>query len=509
MNAFDLVVEGGSVIDGNSGSEPTLADVGVKNGLIAAVGDLSGRARAETIDATSRVVTPGFIDTHTHIEIAALRNHPDRFAAISQGVTTTFVGADGFGWVGLAPNERERWWQDTAAIYGSVPEPVPAWERPEEFLAELRAASPQSVIPLVPHGNVRASVMGDKPGPADASERKAMRTVVESWMTAGAVGIATGLDYLPARYATTDELVDLVEVVASNGGAYASHIRLLDSGRADAWREAAEIGRRAGVGVRIAHERLDEEGGALLDEVSEIAEVTVDSYVYPAGCTSLAFHVPAEMLADGAVALSERLAADGDLRNRLAEHLQSRMTGNPGQEAIIAATTSGENEGRTLSSLAQERGVTVGEVAVELLRDEMPSALLVYIWQNADAVWDATVARTMNDPRTFISSDGVYLGSSAHPRGFGTFPRILGELARDKRVVSLSQAIHKMTGRPADAYALRDRGRVAEGLRADLVVFDPDRVGSAANVEQPRQSPVGIDAVLVEGKKTTQGAITQ
>lgn len=501
MTEFDVVISGGRVVDGTVDAEPTRADVGIIGESIAEIGDLSERARKTTVDAADRIVSPGFIDTHTHIEMASLSGHNDGLAAVEQGVTTTFVGADGFGWVGLPEEERRRWWEDTAAIYGRPPEPIPAWESPDEFLAELREASAHSVVPLVPHGNVRAAVMGASDQPAGPAEIARMRSIIESWMDAGAVGMASGLDYLPGRWATTDEMVAMCEIVSARGGVYASHVRNNDLGRADGWREAAEIGQRAQIPVRIAHERLDELGAELLAEVSSIADITLDSYLYPAGCTSLAFHVPKEALADGVGALSARIAADSRFASELAAHLQARMTGNPGQQALIAATTSGRYEGQTLSALAEQQGITVGEVAVQLLRDEMPCALLVYVWQSADATWDETVARTVNDPHTLIASDGVYLGSCAHPRGFGTYPRIIGDLSRDTSTVSLGRVIHKMSGKPAEAYGLTDRGVVAVGRRADLVVFDQATIGSAATTANPRVAPTGIDHVFVAGRR--------
>ena len=473
MSELDLVVSNATVIDGRRDAVPTPADVGIAGGIIEAVGELSLSSRRVTFDAGGRVVAPGFIDTHTHVEMASINRHPDRFAPLSQGVTTTFTGADGFGWVGLPDQSRHRWWEDTAAIYGPLPQRLPRWDTPSEFLTQLRGSSLTDVVPLVPHNNVRAAVMGDSPAKADRSELSLMRSIVEAWLEAGAVGFATGLDYMPGRYSDTDELVELIGPVAERGGVYASHIRLLDAGRADAWAEAADIGRRSGVGVRIAHERLDEDGMALLDQVSGIADVTIDSYLYPAGCTSLAFHVPPELQADGVVELSRRLDNDGGLADTLAAHLQERLTGGIDKEVIVAGTTSGRHEGRTLSSLAEEVGTDVGSVAVELLRTEMPCAVLIYAWQAPDVSWDVIMKRTLGDRRTLVASDGVYLGSGAHPRGFGTFPRVLGSLSRDKGLVSLPEAIHKMTGKPAEVYGLTDRGILAPGRRADIVGSRP------------------------------------
>lgn len=499
MSQMDLVVASGTVIDGSADAMPYVADVGVIDGMIAEIGDLSERARGATIDASGRVVAPGFIDTHTHVEIASLRGNPDRFAPLRQGVTTTFTGADGFGWVGLDAANRLRAWEDTAAIYGTPVDPLPAWDHPADFVSDLREASPTRVVPMVPHGNIRFAVMGDDPRPAGTAELEAMRDLIDEWMDAGAVGLASGLDYLPGRYAGTDELIGLCTHVASRGGVYGSHLRLHDKGRRDAWKEIAEIGRASGVRIRIAHERIDEEAATVLDETAAGNDLTFDTYLYPAGCTSLAFHVPAEHLADGIVAFSERLRNDEALASDLAVFLQEKMAGRPGQRALIAATTSGQYEGRALDELAADWGMTVGEVAVELLRTELPAALLVYVWQAADDSWSDTVKRTLADDHSIIASDGVYLGSHPHPRGFGTFARVLGTLARDNGMVTLQRAVHKMSGKPAEAYGLTDRGVIAKGRKADLVVFDPQTVNGTDDYGNPRQVPRGIELVLIGG----------
>jgi N-acyl-D-aspartate/D-glutamate deacylase len=238
----------------------------------------------------------------------------------------------------------------------------------------------------------------------------------------------------------------------------------------------------------------------LLDQVGEIADVTIDSYLYPAGCTSLAFHVPPDMLANGVTALSSSLKRDDELADRLAAHLEARLTGGLDKKVIVAGTTTGSHEGRTLASMADDLGTGVGSVAVELLKDEMPCAVLIYAWQAPDVSWDVIMKRTLGDERTFIASDGVYLGSKAHPRGFGTFPRVLGALSRDKGLISLSAAVHKMSGKPAQSYGLSDRGIIEPGRRADIVVFDPETVAGNEDYDNPRTPPRGIEMVLVGGR---------
>lgn len=500
MSGFDTVISNGLVIDGTAAATPRADDVGIVDGRIAQVGDLSRKERRHTLDAAGRVVAPGFIDTHTHAEIAALAGGPDRFAPVAQGVTTMLSGADGFGWVGLEGEEQARWWRETMSIYGTLSDPPGRWAEPSEFVEQLRSASIPDVIPMIPHNNVRAVVMGPETRAAGPDDMKKMHEIVDSWLEAGAVGMASGLDYLPGRYSDTDELVELCEHVAEAGGVYASHLRLIDSGRAGAWREAGEIGHRAGLPIRIAHERLDEEGAALLDELSGDVDVTIDSYLYPAGCTSLAFHVPPDLAGEGVDALIDRLRSDPEVAASLADHLRPRLDGGEGRQVIVAGTSSGRHEGRTLAAIAEEAGKDVGVVGVELLISEAPAALLIYAWQAADATWDQIMRRTLEDPRSMIASDGIYFGGHAHPRGFGTFPRVLGQLVRDKGLVGLGTAVHKMSGKPAEAYGLSDRGVIEPGRRADLVVFDPVLVSGSEDFDRPRRPPIGIETVLIQGE---------
>lgn len=501
MTDFDLVVEAATIIDGSESATPYVADIGITGGRIADVGHLASRSRRSTLDASGRVAAPGFIDTHTHVEMASLQGSPDRFAPLKQGITTTLTGADGFGWVGLDATARRRQWDDLSFAYGAPLEPLPEWNRPEEYMRDMRAASPTQVVHMAPHGNIRAAVMGDHPGPASPAERQAMGELVRAWMDAGAVGLATGLDYLPGRYADTDEIVELCSRIVDRGGVYASHLRLQDLGWADAWREIGEIGHRTGIPIRIAHSRLNDEGTALLAEISPGNDLTFDTYLYPAGCTSIAFHVPPQHLRHGIAAFAERLKTDDTLAAEIAVHLQDKIAGQPGQRALVAATASGRHEGWSLDEIANERGGTVGEAAVELMRTELPIALLVYVWQEADDSWTTTVRRTLNDEHSIIASDGVYIGSHPHPRGFGAFARVLGTYVREANMVALPTAIHKMTGKPAQAYGLTDRGRVDPGLRADLVVFDPETVAGTDDFQRPRTEPNGVDLVLIAGQR--------
>ncbi|MFP5333673.1 MAG: amidohydrolase family protein, partial [Acidimicrobiia bacterium] len=410
---------------------------------------------------------------------------------------------DGFGWVGLDPRVESRWWDDTAAIYGVQPPPLPGFTTPAAFRDALAAASPTRIVLMAPHGNIRGAVMGDEVGRPTRHQMAEMHQVLEAWLDAGAVGMASGLDYLPGRNAGTDEVVELCERVTRHGGVYASHLRLHDLGREGAWEEIGEIGRRSGVPIRIAHERLDDDAVGFIDRTAEDNDLRFDTYLYPAGCTSLAFHVPAQYLREGIVAFARRLATDSRLAAELASFLETRIAGRPGQRVLVAATTSGAHEGRWLDDLAAEWGLTVGRATVRLMIEELPAALVVYVWQAEDTGWDATVRRTVAEERSIVATDGIYVGTHPHPRGFGAFPRVLGTLVRDQKLLDLPHAIHKMTGAPAAAYGLNDRGIIAEGLLADIVVFDPFDVAGPGDYEHPRRQPIGIRRVLVGGREPT------
>jgi len=525
---FDTLILNATVVDGSKGPKAVFEDaaVGIRSGRIAAVdraADLSRATAREAIDAAGKVVAPGFIDVHIHSEIALISgDESDRYGALKQGVTTHLLAPDGFGWTGLSPDRAKELWQYTLFCYGkphtlaelfSVGCDAPAraargraaafpgWVSPEEYLALFPGRTPANVVPQAPHCAIRLAAMGWEPRPAEASELETMRRETRAWMEAGAVGIALGLDYQPSASSDTRELVELCKVVREYGGIYAAHVRYLGLGRPGAWRETMEIGEKAGIPVHISHEFVTDETAPLLEEAEKRCDLTFESYVYPAGCTHLTLTLPLWAQAGGPEAVRRRLK-DKEARRRMAEALEealrARLAG--GGDAVFAANQTGRYIGMGIAEAARLAGKGLGEFALEMLEEEDPYALMIYHHEGGEERHRRMVRDTYAHPRMIVASDGVYHGARPHPRAWGCFARALRLAVRELGVLSLGEAVHKMSGFPAERFGIKDRGFVREGYGADLVIFDPDAVRDEATWEEPRREPAGIERVMVNGE---------
>lgn len=495
---FDLLIRNGTVVDG-SGAPRRPADVGIAGDRIVAVDDLAGATAATTIDATGKVVAPGFIDVHVHSEVALLdTENPYRFGSTLQGVTTHLLAPDGFGWAPLPPGRARELWQSTLFAHGEADLTLD-WPTVESYLSLFPGRTPVNVVPQVPHCAVRMAVMGWDARPATAAELDRMKAIVREWMEAGAVCLNLGLDYQPSAFADTRELIELSRVAREYDGIYAAHVRYSDLGREAAWRETFEIGREAEIPVHISHENVDDVTEPLLEEAERCCDLTFESYLYPAGCTHLAMMLPIWAQAGGPEAILARVR-DPELRGRLRDHLQAALTANPRARAVVAANQSGRYIGRSLDEIAEAEGLPIGDLAITMLEEEHPYALMVYHRGLDDAERREAVCRTVSHPRMMVASDGMYHGPSAHPRGYGCFAQVLRLAVRELGAVSLEEAVHKMSGFPAERFRIKDRGLLRAGYGADVVIFDPERVADRATWEEPRLEPEGIDRVIVNGQ---------
>lgn len=496
---FDLLVRGGTIVDG-SGGPGFAGDVGVRGDRVVAVGSLPDATAATVIEASGRIVSPGFIDAHPHSE-TALRGNGDIRGAVLQGVTSHLTGPDGFGWAPLPAGRGAELWRSTAFAYGQ-PDFAPDWPTIDAYLDGFSGTVPINVIPMAPHQPIRFAVMGWDPRRPDAAEMEQMRRLTRDWMEAGAVGLNTGLDYQPAANADTDELVELARVVAEYGGVYAAHIRYNAIGKPAAYRESIAIGQRAGIPIRLSHESVDAETGPLLEEARTAGvDIGIDWYLYPAGSSHLLVWLAPEEQLGGFEATVRRLRDDPAHRTRIGAAIERQIaqTAATGGREYFSHTRTGRHIGRSISEIAAERGKGVGETAVELIVEESPDAVLVFRRGTSEADFDALARRTLAHPAFMVASDGLYHGALPHPRGYGCFAQVLGTFVRDRAFVSLERAVHLMSGLPAARFGIRDRGRIAEGLAADLVVFDPATVASRATWDEPRGTAVGVDAVVVNG----------
>lgn len=504
---FDVIIRGGTVIDG-SGAPGRPADVALRGDRIVAIeapGSLDPAAAnaTTTIDATGRVVAPGFIDVHTHTEIALPQEGAQgRLANVLQGVTTIMTAPDGMGWAPLPAAKARELWPST--IFATGPGNFDfEWDTVEKFLSIFKGRVPENVVPMAPHNGIRFAAMGWEPRLATADELAAMKRALREWMDAGAVGLNTGLDYQPGANSDTNELLELCRVVTEYGGMYASHMRYSGAGLAGAVRETMRLSRETGIPVSIAHYNNDGESADLLEEADREggADYSFESYMYPAGSTHFLMSLPLPDQVGGPDALQERMK-DPAYRDRLLGQIDLNLDRPQTSKAraYFSDTRTGRFIGQTIPEAAESMGISMPEFVRILVAEELPEALLVYHRGFTDEEFGPTVAATIQHPRMMVASDGIAHGKLPHPRGAGTFARVLRYQVRELKAVSLETAINKMTGFVADRYRLTDIGRLAVGKRADVVIFDPETAGDRSTWEQPRLEPVGIDAVLVNGQ---------
>ncbi|MXY50398.1 MAG: D-aminoacylase [Gemmatimonadetes bacterium] len=492
--AFDVVIRGGEVIDGTGRTDRYHADVGIQNGRVAGIGDLSDAETARTIDAVGHVVCPGFIDVHVHSENSLLGGR-DQMGGLRQGVTTHLLAPDGFGWAGLSSEEALPLWHYTQFAYGEPLEPVD-WPTIESYLDLFPGRSPANVYPQVPHCAVRVKAMGWDPGAPTPDQLKVMEAETRAWMEAGAGCLCLGLDYQPSANAPFEELVALCKVALEYDGIYAAHLRYQILGRERAWQEIIDLHRTSGIPVHVSHERVDGMTGPILEQaVKDGVDITFESYLYPAGMTHITMQLPMWVQSGSPDEVLERMRQP-DTRRKALEHLKST---NLADRQYIGYTRSGRFAGMTLGEAARSVNKSNKEFAYDLVLDEDGIQAFVMFWPVPEAEVDAVLNRTAPHPLMMVASDGVYDCTHPHPRGMGCFAQMLRKFVRERGLLSLEEAVYKMSGFPAERYRLKDRGVLREGAPADVVVFDPQTVVDRATFEAPIQPPDGIPHVLVNG----------
>jgi N-acyl-D-amino-acid deacylase len=397
-------------------------------------------------------------------------------------------------------------WSYTRFIYGRA-DLAPNWPRVHDYLALFEERTPINVYPQIPHGAVRLEAVGWAPRQASGAELEAMTRSAEQWLSAGAGAICLGLDYQPAVHASLQELVALSKTVARQGGIYAAHTRNQALGRTSAWEETLAIARQAGIPVHISHERVDQETEKLIESVErEGLDLTFESYLYPAGMTHLALYLPLETKAGSLDEMLHRMR-DPRVRERSIAYLQTKL-GSVGDQ-VVGHTASGRYVGQTLSQAAQSTGETWAEFVYDLILSEEGVECFTMPWESTGQEREETLQRTARHPRALIASDGIYGIPHPHPRGHGCFAQVLRRYVRELGLLTLQEAIYKMSGMPARRFGLSDRGQIAAGKAADLVIFDPEKVADRSTWGEPRLPPVGVDRVMVNGEWVViQGAPT-
>ena len=498
----ELVIRGGEVIDG-TGAPCRRADVAIRGGRIVAVGEIGPTGGTPVLDATGRVVSPGFIDIHSHSDESVLINSALE-STLHQGVTLVVAGNCGGSSapaIGLAAEELDRELERVDLRR--------SWSSFGEYARAVEASGMSiNFSSLVGHGTLRMCVMGADDRPPTGGELAAMQALLASALADGAVGLASGLIYPPSAYGTTDELAALCTVVQGRRGLYASHIRNEGDELIAAVEENLEIGRRSGVRVQLSHHKASQqrnwgkvrESTALIERAQGAGiDVIADQYPYTASSTGLAVTIPKWVHAGGAMKMCERL---GDPAVRVRIRDEYTETERRWSHIVIArARHEPEWAGKTVADLAAAAGRDPLEWTCDALIAHDGAIDIIH-----HSMLEDDVRYVMAKPWVCIGSDsranapyGPLSYGKPHPRSYGTFPRVLGHYARELGVLTLEDAVRKMTSLTASRLGLRDRGVVREGAWADLVVFDPARIGDVATYDDPHRYPVGIDQVIVNG----------
>ena len=475
---FDVIISGGRIFDG-AGNPWFTGDIAVKGDAIAAIGNLSARTAALRIDARGLAVAPGFIDTHSHgrrgiFEVPLAENQ------IRQGVTSIIEGPD-----------------------GSSPLPIkPFLER----VANAKAAINFGM--LVGQGSIREQVIGLKDRKATPEELEKMKQIMRQAMLDGAFGVSTGLFYLPGAFTPTEEVVEISKVAAALGGIYTSHMRDEAAKVLDSVRETIRIGEESGIPVQVTHHKIIGKGNWGLSvktlELVEAArargvDVTIDQYPYTASSTGLAALFPKWAMESGQKAFLERANAPAQRARMKAEIVNNILTDRGGGDPknIVFASCGFDKSlaGKTLADLSKSVE-EAADVAIDLLKKG--SCSMIY-----HAINEEDVVRIMRYPFTMVASDGgipVFGSDVPHPRNYGTFARVLGRYVREKKVITLEDAIHRMSGLPATRFKIFDRGLLHAGMKADIVVFNKDTVIDKSEFGNPHQYAEGFRHVLVNGR---------
>ena len=487
---FDLIIEDGSVYDG-TGQPPQEVDIGIRGDRVTALGDLSEHSAHRRVSAQNRAVVPGFIDMHSHATggtatSSGLYRHPMAENYIRQGVTTVVAGQDG----------------SSAYPIGTFLDTLDT--RPLSINLAL----------FVGHGSVRRQVMGNANRAPTPDELDRMRTLVGQAMQEGAFGLSTGLKYPPGTYSKTDEVIELARVAGQHEGIHISHMREEGLDLLPSVEETIRIGEEGHLPTQITHHKAigktmwgqSVETLRMVDEArTRGVDVSIDQYPYTASSTNLTILFPAWSLAGTRDELLARLQ-DGDTRARIKEKIifnleKDRGGGDPNNVVVAYCRWDSTLNGLGLGDILEKQGRPVTlEQAAELAMELQEKGGFQGVFHAMD---EGDVVRIMQHPMTMIASDGgvpTFGSGVPHPRNYGTFARVLGRYVREQQILSLTEAIRKMTSLPADRIGLQDRGRIQEGSVADLAVLDPATIIDHATFAEPHQYATGVDYVVVAGK---------
>ena len=507
---MDLVLKNGRIVDG-TGNPWFFGDIGIKDGTIVEVGRVS-QAGLRVVDVCGQVVSPGFIDGHCHSDLMVLDN-PRCEIKLRQGVTTEVLGNCGMTPAPFAPKNLELLRSYVEPVLGRTRREW-SWETIERYLCSLREAKPsENVATYVGHGTLRIAVMGFQDRPASTGELGRMKNLLEESLQAGAIGLSLGLMYAPGSYTAKEELAQLCSVLPLYEGLLAAHIRGEGNRLIASIREVIWIAERCGCPLQISH--LKAAGRTNWGSVAEAMElveearsrgldVTCDVYPYTAGSTSLTTLLPPWAMEGGIPRTLKRLKQPAS-RRRIKEELGhehedwDNLMVSTGWESVYISSLSKDDstalEGMNIYEISEARALDPAECVMDLLLEQDGKVSMVFFHMA-----EPDVEQVLRWDRSLIASDSLHdQARKPHPRLYGTFPHVLARYVREKKLLSLEEAIRKMTSFPARRFRLGRRGLIAPGYAADVVVFDPDEVSDESTYGDPKRFPKGISRVLVNG----------
>lgn len=509
------LIQNGLIVDGTK--KPAYkGDILIENDKILALGQVETKKADKVIDAKGRVVCPGFIDTHSHSDLQILVN-PYNEIKIRQGITTEVLGQDG---VSMAPLPKEfisPWRKNIAGLDGESDEIDWEYETTGNYLKMMEEKGVGlNESYLVPHGNIRMEAMGLEARAATDEEIKKMCEITRREMEAGAYGLSTGLIYIPCAYSETKEIVEMCKVVAEYDGCFVIHQRSEADTVLASMREVIEIGEKSGVKIHYSHFKVcGKDNWKFIPDMIRLLEeaqkrgirISFDQYPYAAGSTMLGVVLPPWAHAGGTDKLMERLK-DPKERKKMVHDIENGIDGwdnfiqFAGFDQIFVTSVKTEKNqeaiGKSLEELAKMRNTDPFNATFDLLLEEENAVGMVDFYGK-----EAHVITFLMRPEQNVCTDGLLAGKP-HPRAYGSFPRILGRYVREQKVLTLEEAVYKMTYKAAQAMDIKNRGVLQEGSFADIVIFNPDTVSDVGDYVDPIHFPVGIDYVIINGKAVIQ-----
>lgn len=506
-----VLIKNGFIIDG-TGKERFSGDILICGENIDKIGNVKEIEADYIIDVGGKVVCPGFIDTHSHSDLKVLIDGYIE-PKVRQGITTEILGQDGISMAPLPQKYVSSWRKNLAGLDGDSDKLSWDWENTEGYLNLLeKSGTGPNMVYLVPHGNIRMEAMGLGNKRPTVEDIEKMKAITERELKAGAVGLSSGLIYMPCAYGETSEIIELCKVVAKHDKVFVVHQRSEADTIVESMKEIIRIGRESGVKIHFSHfkvcgkknwDKIDEMLKLLDEAKAEGIRVSFDQYPYAAGSTMLGVILPPWVHDGGTDKLLKRLE-DKNLRKKMIYDIENGIPGwdnfidFAGIDNIYVTSVKTEKNkdciGKNLNEIGKIRGKDAYNAVFDLLYEE-ENAVGMYDYYGKEE----HIVKFMKREEQNVCTDGLLAGKP-HPRVYGTFPRILGKYVREEKILTLEEAIYKMTLKPAQAFKFNDRGELAEGKKADIVIFDPDTIIDKASFIEPDQYSDGIETVIINGE---------